>query len=49
MKKKLLQKIAQLIDKYPKRKDIRKDYLDLKLDDKDKFYLTLSDKYKNYG
>lgn len=44
MKKKLLQKLAQLID-IKSTKELRKDYLDLKLSDDDMFYLTMKNKY----
>ena len=44
MKKRLLQRLAQLMDNN-KSKELRKDYLDLKLSDDDKFYLTMKDKY----
>ena len=46
MRKLLLQKMAQLIDKQPKNKELKKDYLELKLNDDDKFYLTMRDKWK---
>ena len=46
MRKLLLQKMAQLIDKHPKNKELKKDYLELKLNDDDKFYLTMRDKWK---
>jgi hypothetical protein len=44
MKKKLLQKLAQLMD-INSTKELRKDYLDLKLSDDDMFYLTMKNKY----
>lgn len=51
MKKKLVQKLAQLIDLMPrgmKRSDVIKDYLELKLTEDDKYILTLTNKYKEY-
>jgi len=47
MKKKLLQRLAQLMD-FNKSKELREDYLQLKLSEDDKFYLTLKNKYKDY-
>lgn len=46
MKKRLLQRLAQLMDDN-KSKELRKDYLDLKLSDDDRFYLTMKDKYED--
>ena len=51
MKKRLVQKLAQLIDSMPrgmKKSDVIKDYLELKLTEDDKYVLTLTNKYKNY-
>ena len=47
MRKKLLQRLAQLMD-INKSKELRKDYLQLKLSEDDRFYLTLKNKYKDY-
>ena len=50
MKKLLTQKLAQLIDKLPrgeKRREVMNDYLQLKLSEDDKYFLTLTNKYKN--
>ena len=49
MKKKLIQKLQQLIDKLPvsnKRKEAKKDLLNLKLSKTDYHYIMLADKYK---
>lgn len=49
-KKKLIQKIQQLIDKLPvsnRRKQAKQDLLKLKLTDNDKFYILLKYKYQN--
>lgn len=49
-KKKLIQKLQQLIDNLPpckKRKEAKQDLLDLKLSKEDKYYITLEDKYKD--
>lgn len=46
MKKKLLQRLAQLMDNN-KSEELRRDYLDLKLSDDDMFYLTMKDKYED--
>jgi len=49
MKKKLIQKLQQLIDKLPvssKRKEAKKDLLNLKISDTDYHYIMLADKYK---
>tara|TARA_B100000768_G_C11283501_1_gene380281 strand:- start:5772 stop:5930 length:159 start_codon:yes stop_codon:yes gene_type:complete len=49
-RKKLIQKIQQLIDKLPvsnRRKEAKKDLLELKLSDSDKHFILLNDKYKN--
>lgn len=49
MKKKLIQKLQQLIDKLPvssKRKEAKKDLLNLKISDSDYHYIMLADKYK---
>ena len=51
MKKRLVQKLAQLIDSMPrgmKKSDVIKDYLQLKLTEDDKYVLTLTNKYKEY-
>jgi hypothetical protein len=51
MKKRLVQKLAQLIDSMPrgmKKSDVIKDYLELKLTKDDKYVLTLTNKYKEY-
>tara|TARA_R110002167_G_scaffold314012_1_gene519675 strand:- start:591 stop:746 length:156 start_codon:yes stop_codon:yes gene_type:complete len=48
-RKKLIQKIQQLVNKLPvskKRKEAKQDLLELKLTDNDKFFLLLNDKYK---
>ena len=48
-RKKLIQKIQQLVDKLPvsnRRKEAKQDLLELKLTDNDKFYLLLKNKYK---
>tara|TARA_R110001606_G_scaffold349835_2_gene499815 strand:+ start:7550 stop:7708 length:159 start_codon:yes stop_codon:yes gene_type:complete len=48
-RKKLIQKIQQLVDKLPvsnRRKEAKQDFLELKLTDNDKFYLLLKNKYK---
>ena len=50
MKKKLTQKLQQLIDRLPigsKRKEAKKDLLELKLSDNDYHYIMLADKYKD--
>lgn len=50
-KKDLIQKLSQLLDSCiigKKRREISKDILQLKLTKDDKFYLTLTNKYKNY-
>ena len=50
MKKRLIQKLQQLIDKLPigrKRKEAKKDLLELKLSDSDYHYIMLADKYKD--
>jgi len=47
MRRRLIKKLAQLRDKFPLRKEITKDYLELKLSEDDKFYLTLKNKYKD--
>jgi len=47
-RKKLIQKIQQLIDKLPvsnRRKEAKKDVLELKLSDNDKHFILLNDKY----
>tara|TARA_R100000935_G_C2676551_1_gene101021 strand:+ start:73 stop:231 length:159 start_codon:yes stop_codon:yes gene_type:complete len=47
-RKKLIQKIQQLIDKLPvskRRKEAKKDLLELKLSDNDKHFIMLNDKY----
>ena len=49
-RKKLIQKIQQLVDKLPvsnKRKEAKQDLLKLKLTDNDKFFLLLKNKYQN--
>lgn len=48
-RKKLIQKIQQLIDKLPisaKRKEAKKDLLELKLSKNDKHFILLQNKYK---
>lgn len=48
-RKKLIQKIQQLIDKLPvsnRRKEAKKDVPELKLSDNDKHFILLNDKYK---
>lgn len=50
MKKLLTQKLAQLIDELPrgeKRREVMSDYLQLKLSEDDKYFLTLTNKYKD--
>lgn len=50
MKKLLTQKLAQLIDELPrgeKRREVMNDYLQLKLSEDDKYFLTLTNKYKD--
>ena len=47
-RKKLIQKIPQLIDRLPvskKRKEAKKDVLELKLSDSDKHFIMMNDKY----
>jgi len=49
MKKKLIQKLQQLIDKLPigkKRKEAKRDLLELKLSDSDYHHISLANKYK---
>ena len=49
MKKKLIQKIQQLIDRLPigsKRKEAKRDLLELKLSDSDYHHISLANKYK---
>jgi len=49
-KKKLIQKLQQLVDKLPvsdKRKEVKQDLLNLKLSKTDYHFITLKDKYKN--
>ena len=49
-RKKLIQKLQQLVDKLPvsdKRKEVKQDLLDLKLSKTDYHFITLKDKYKN--
>ena len=49
VKKKLIQKLQQLIDKLPiseKRKEAKNDLLSLKLTKSDYHYMLLADKYK---
>ena len=48
-RKKLIQKLQQLIDKLPvssKRKEAKKDLLELKLSKNDYHYVSMEDKYK---
>ena len=48
-RKKLTQKLQQLIDKLPigsKRKEVKEDLLKLKLSETDYHYIMLADKYK---
>ena len=48
-RKKLIQKLQQLIDKLPvssKRKEAKKDLLELKLSKSDYHYVSMEDKYK---
>jgi hypothetical protein len=50
MKKRLIQKLQQLIDKLPigsKRKEAKRDLLELKLSDSDYHHIMLADKYKD--
>jgi|TARA_R110000744_G_scaffold5910_2_gene20866 hypothetical protein len=47
-RKKLIQKIQQLIDRLPvskKRKEAKQDLLELKLSDNDKHFIMMNDKY----
>ena len=49
-KKKLIQKLQQLVDKLPvsdKRKKVKQDLLNLKLSKTDYHFITLKDKYKD--
>jgi hypothetical protein len=49
-KKKLIQKLQQLVDKLPvsdKRKEVKQDLIDLKLSKTDYHFVTLKDKYKD--
>ena len=49
-RKKLIQKLQQLVDKLPvsdKRKEVKQDLKDLKLSKTDYHFVTLKDKYKN--
>ena len=49
-RRKLIQKLQQLIDKLPvskKRKEAKQDLLDLKLSKTDYHFATLKDKYKD--
>ena len=49
MKKRLIQKLQQLIDRLPissKRKEAKRDLLELKLSDSDYHYISLADKYR---
>ena len=49
MKKRLIQKLQQLIDKLPigsKRKEAKRDLLELKLSDSDYHHISLANKYK---
>jgi phosphoenolpyruvate carboxylase len=49
-RKKLIQKLQQLVDKLPvsdKRKEVKQDLLNLKLSKTDYHFITLQDKYKN--
>ena len=49
MKKRLIQKLQQLIDNLPigsKRKEAKRDLLELKLSDSDYHHIMLADKYK---
>jgi phosphoenolpyruvate carboxylase len=49
-RKKLIQKLQQLVDKLPvsdKRKEVKQDLLNLKLSKTDYHFITLKDKYKN--
>jgi len=49
MKKRLIQKLQQLIDRLPissKRKEAKRDLLELKLSNSDYHYISLADKYK---
>ena len=48
-RKKLIQKLQQLIDKLPvssRRKEAKKDLLELKLSKNDYHYVSMEDKYK---
>jgi len=49
-RRKLIQKLQQLVDKLPvsdKRKEVKQDLIDLKLSKTDYHFITLKDKYKN--
>lgn len=49
-KKKLIQKLQQLVDKLPvsdKKEEAKQDLLDLKLSKTDYHFITLRDKYKD--
>ena len=49
-RKKLIQKLQQLVDRLPvsdKRKEVKQDLLNLKLSKTDYHFITLKDKYKN--
>lgn len=49
-RRKLIQKLQQLVDKLPvsdKRKEVKQDLLNLKLSKTDYHFITLKDKYKN--
>ena len=49
MKKRLIQKLQQLIDRLPissKRKEAKRDLLELKLSNSDYHYISLADKYR---
>lgn len=49
MKQRLIQKLQQLIDKLPigsKRKEAKRDLLELKLNDSDYHHISLANKYK---
>lgn len=49
MRKRLTQKLQQLIDKLPigsKRKEVKRDLLELKLSDSDYHHISLANKYK---
>ena len=51
MKRKLIQKLQQIVDKLidkNKRLEVREDIRQLKLNDNDYFIITMTNKYKHY-